>query len=116
MSGMTPFSPINGAAGPGPRLPLARVEKTSASSSLHNGQGPEEEHRQAETREAPRPALSHPGTGAAPRWNAPRWSAPFVAQILGQVLARSAPDTASARAAYARAKGLTGGWKFDQNV
>ena len=116
MSGMTPFPLIGGAALPGPRLPLVRVEKASASNGLHNGQAPEDEHRQSEAREASRPVLSHSGTATAPRWNAPRWSAPFVAQILGQVLARPAPDTASARAAYARAKGLNGGQKFDQNV
>ena len=116
MSGMTPFPPVGGATAQSARLPLARVEKSSASSGLHNGQAPEEEHRQARTHEVPRPALSHSGTAAAPRWNAPRWSAPFVAQILGQVLARPAPDAASARAAYARAKGLNGGLKFDQNV
>jgi hypothetical protein len=115
MSGMTSFPLIAGAAIPGPRLPLARVEKASASSGLHNGQGPEEEHRQAETREGSRPALSRSGTEAAPCWNGPRWSAPFVAQILGQVLAQPAPDAASARAAYRRAKRLQG-QNFDQNV
>jgi hypothetical protein len=116
MSGMTPFPLIAGAANPGHRLPLARVEKTSASSSLHNGEAPEEQHRQAEPRESSRPALSRSGTTTAPRWNAPRWSAPFVAQILGQVLAHPAPDAVSARAAYARAKRLQGGQNFDQNV
>ena len=115
MSGMTPFPLIGGAALPGPRLPLVRVEKASASNGLHNGQAPEEEHRQAETREGSRPTVSRSGTGAAPRWNGPRWSAPFVAQILGQVLAQPAPDAASARAAYARAKRLQGR-NFDRNV
>ena len=116
MSGITHFPQIVGAAIPGARLLLARVEKSSASSSLHNGQGPEEEPRQSEPRHLPREALSRSGTAAAPRWNGSRWSAPFVAQVLGQVLAQQAPDAASARAAYARAKRLNGGQKFDQSV
>ena len=113
---MTPFPPITGAATPGARLLLTRVEKSSASSSLHNGQAPDEEHRESEPRQIPRQALSRSGTAAAPRWNGSRWSAAFVAQILGQVLAQQAPDAASARAAYARAKRLHGGQKFDQSV
>jgi hypothetical protein len=116
MSGMTPFPLVPGAAIPAVRLPLARVEKTSASSSLHNGQGPEQEPRHNAASEIPRQTLSRSGTAAAPRWNGSRWSAPFVAQILGQVLAHAAPDVASARAAYARAKRLHGGQKFDQSV
>ena len=113
MSGMTSLPPIAGLAA---RPPLARVEKASESSSLHNDAPTDEERRESASRQTRRPSESHSGTGAASRWNGPRWSAPFVAQILGQVISRNAPDTVAAHAAYANTGRMRVGVGFDRQA
>jgi hypothetical protein len=116
MSGITSFTPVAGAAASGSRLPLTRVEKASESSGLQDDTPTDEERRENASRRPHEPRLSHSGTGGASRWNGPKWSAPFVAQILGQVLTHHAPDTASARAAYARRTVVATGIGIDREV
>ncbi|HTW33732.1 MAG TPA: hypothetical protein VMD53_03865 [Rhizomicrobium sp.] len=97
---MTSLFPISQTALSGVAKPLARIEKPSAGSGLHDGATTREERKQASSQGALRRGLSRSETEDAPRWYGPRLTAPFVAQILGQVLPQSGPDAQSANAAY----------------
>jgi len=114
---MTTVSTVSQAALSGVAKSLARIEKPSAGSGLHDGAATNEERREASARPALPQRLSHSETEDAPRWYAPRLTAPFVAQVLGQVLPRSGPDAHSASAAYKSAPALLRpGICFDREV
>jgi hypothetical protein len=117
MSDLTAFPIISGAASSASGRSLARVEKPSRSSDLHDDTaGREGPREQTGDRLSPR-AVSRSGTDDAPRWHGPRLSAPFAAQILGQVLPNSGPDAASARAAYRKPRAyLPAGFCLDDEV
>jgi hypothetical protein len=100
MSGMTNISPVSHVAPSGVAKSLARIEKPSAGSGLHDGATANEERRGASAQQALPQRLSHSDTEDAPRWYGPRLTAPFVAQVLGQVLPRSNADAYAASAAY----------------
>ena len=114
---MTNISPVSQAALSGVAKSLARIEKPSAGSGLHDGAAANEERREASAQRALPQRLSHSETEDAPRWHGPRLTAPFVAQVLGQVLPRSVPDAYSASAAYRSAPTLLRpGICFDREV
>ena len=97
---MTNLSPVSQAALSSVAKPLARIEKPSAGSGLHDDTAAHEQRRGASAQRAVQQRLSHSGTEDAPRWYGPRLAAPFVAQVLGQVLPHSGPDAYSASVAY----------------
>jgi hypothetical protein len=103
MSGMTNISPVSQAALSGVAKSLARIEKPSAGSGLHDGAAANGERRGASAQQAPPQRLSHSETKDAPRWYGQHLTAPFVAQVLGQVLPRSNADAYAASAVYRRA-------------
>jgi hypothetical protein len=100
MSGMTNISQVSQAALSGVAKSLARIEKPSAGSGLHDGAAANEERRGASAQQARTQRLSHYETKDAPRWYGQHLTAPFVAQVLGQVLPRSNADAYAASAAY----------------
>jgi len=97
---MTNLTPVSHTALSSVAKPRARIEKSSAGSGLHDGTAANEERRETSSARALPQRLSHSGTEDAPRWYGPRLTAPFVAQVLGQVLPRSASDALSASVAY----------------
>ena len=114
---MTSISPVSQAALSGVGKSLARIEKPSAGSGLHDGATTNEERHGASAQRALPPRLSHSDTEDAPRWYGSRLTAPFVAQVLGQVLPRSGPDAHSASAAYKSAPALLRpGICFDREI
>ena len=114
---MTSISPVSQAALSGVAKPLARIEKPSAGSGLHDGAAAYDERRGASAQHTLPQRVSHSETEDAPRWYGPRLTAPFVAQVLGQVLPRSASDALSASAAYRNAPvRIPAGLCFDSEV
>ncbi len=99
MSGLTNLSSVSQAALSSAKS-LARIEKPSAGSGLHDGAAANEERRGASTQRVLPQSVSQSGTEDASRWYGPRLTAPFVAQVLGQVLPRSNADACAASAAY----------------
>jgi len=97
---MTNLTSVSYAALSSVARPLARIEKSSAGSGLHNGATANEERRETTSPRTLPQKLSHSETEDAPRWYGPRLTAPFVAQVLGQVLPRSTSDALTASAAY----------------
>lgn len=97
---MTSISPVSQAALSGVGKSLARIEKPSAGSGLHDDATANEERHGASAQRTLPPRLSHSDTEDAPRWYGSRLTAPFVAQVLGQVLPRSNADAYAASAAY----------------
>jgi len=97
---MTNLTSVSHAALSSVAKPLARIEKSSAGSGLHNGAAANEERRETASQRALPLSVSQTETEGAPRWYGPRLTAPFVAQVLGQVLPRSTSDALSASAAY----------------
>lgn len=116
MTGAANLSLVSAVAMPATRRPVARAGKTFDSNGLHDNAADERFRRKEKALPAPQKTLSQIDTNSAPRWHAQRFSSPFVAQILGQVLAQSAPDIASARAAYAGGATIRQGQAFDCNV
>jgi hypothetical protein len=106
MSGMTNISPVSQAALSGTARSLARIEKPSVSSSLHDGGATYDGRNEASPQRTPPQRLSRSETESAPRWYGPRLAAPFVAQILGQVLPHAEADARSASAAYKSAPAI----------
>jgi hypothetical protein len=99
MSGLTNLSSVSQAALSSAKS-LARIEKPSAGSGLHDGATANKERRGASAPRTPSQRVSHSDTEDAPRWYGPRLTAPFVAQVLGQVLPHSNADAYAASAAY----------------
>lgn len=114
---MTNLSVVSQAALSGVARSLARIEKSSAGSGLHDDAAAHEQRASNAAQRAPSQRLSRSETEDAPRWYGPRLAAPFVAQILGQVLPGSGPDALSASAAYGHAPArLPAGLCFDSEV
>lgn len=59
--------------------------------------------------------MSRSGTNDVPNWHGNPLYSPFVAQILGQILAKDAPDAVTAYAAYRRfGEAIGPGFRLDR--
>lgn len=103
MNCATGIATVGGAAIPNSARTLARVEKPSGGSGLHNEFTAEERAREFAARRSAQHSLSHSETHGTRNWRGPHLSSPFVAQLLGQVLAGDGADSLSAHAAYRKA-------------
>ena len=83
---------------------IARVEKSSSGSGLHNEFTAEERPREFAAQRTSQRPLSHSETRTASDCRGAPFSSPFVAQLLGQVLGRQEPDRILAGAAYAKTR------------